>query len=151
MANWADIARHDDSSSCLVLTAFVLKTKGGRLLFAQLQYSLYSSSLMLLVVEECVWRVLRTTLPIESIRKTCSMLTWDFVPTSCWEKNPMLALTCKNFMSTCNFFRNMRFFFEHACLEKNHMFGKKSHVDMELFMFNMTTCMFKMPTCMLQM
>ena len=36
-----------DSSSCLVLDLqdYVLKIKGGRWLFAQLQYSLYSSSL----------------------------------------------------------------------------------------------------------
>jgi hypothetical protein len=56
----------------------------------------------------------------------------------------MLTLTCKNFMSTCNFFRDMKFFFEHACLEKNRMFGKKSHVDMEFFMLQMTTCMLQM-------
>ena len=44
-----------------------------------------------------VVRAVKTT-----IRKRCSMLTWDFFKMPCWEKNPML--TWENLMSTWDFF-----------------------------------------------
>ena len=52
------------------------------------------------------------------IRKRCSMLTWDFFKTTCWEKNRMLTWARENVVLKKIPCQHEIFFFPHGILKK---------------------------------